>query len=419
MRITDIAHQFTKQAGVPLIRVAADSKGVRLRQDRYFADGPAPDQAVWQVPIVGGWLGKPDAWRGLSSRGKPALVPGKLEDGVLVNTGQAGYYRSLYPAEGLKPLAAAFPTLSAEDQLGLLLDTDALGQAGYQPMSDFLKLAQQAKPGMDPTVLLILAAKVGELDHHYEGLPGQTRLRAYGRGILQPVLAAVGWTPQPGEAVNTPMLREALLIGLSRFDDTAVVAEARTRFAGFLEDQSSLSTALRKPVLDIVAEHADADTWEQIHQLARNSSSNLEKLELYGLLGAPRDPALVKRALELVLSDEAEVTMRPTILRSAAELHPELVFDFVNGHSASRGDGRCWSRDSRNSFLPDRLHDANDATLIPKLRAALRRKPMSRPTPARTLWPPRPPSPPAPGSRKELRAGGQSVAERRMCASSG
>jgi len=365
--ITDIAHQFTRQEGVPLIRATADSAGVRLTQDRFTDSGPAADKMLWQAPVTARWIGAQDSWHGLVARDKPARITGKPGDGLVVNAGQSAYLRTLYAPALVAPLAAHFPELSAADQLGLLYDTQALGHSGYEPMSDFLELAEQAKPGMDPTVLVLLTAQLEDIDHLYDRLPGQARFRAFGRGVLEPIFASVGWTPQAGESTNTGVLRQSLIAVLGRFDDPDVLSGARSRFADFLKDPASLSAELRHGVLGVVAEHADAATWEQLHQLARNAGSSLEKADLYGLLGTARDPALVQRALQLALSDEPEVTVRPSLLTSAAKYSPEPAFDFANAHF-DQVDAML-EPTTRNAFVPRLAAHSTDAAIIPKLRA--------------------------------------------------
>ena len=51
-----------------------------------------------------------------------------------------------------------------------------------------------------------------------------------------------------------------------------------------------------------------------------------------GYLGAATDDALARRALDLSLTDEAPVTVRPNIVEVVSGFHPEMAFDFVTSH---------------------------------------------------------------------------------------
>ena len=48
--------------------------------------------------------------------------------------------------------------------------------------------------------------------------------------------------------------------------------------------------------------------------LAKTTTDSQQKEEYYELLGAAHDPALANQALALALTDEAPVTVRPSII---------------------------------------------------------------------------------------------------------
>ncbi|MDE2163752.1 MAG: M1 family metallopeptidase [Alphaproteobacteria bacterium] len=365
--ITDIAHEFTLQAGVPLIRVAATASGIRLTQDRFAVDDSGKAPTTWQVPVVEKSLGAKHEWRGLVVRGKPIDIAEAKGAVPIVNAGQAGYFRTLYDQTLAAKLAAHFRALQPIDQLGLLNDEKALGYAGYQPITDVLALIGQARAGMNPSVLADVAEQVSGVDALYRDLPGRAAFRAYGLRVLQPLFAAVGWTPRAGEDANMPMLRSELLAALSQLDDPSVIAAARARFATYLKNPGGLTGDLRSSVLSIVAEHADATTWEQLHTLAMNTQSSLEKRQYYRLLGSVHDRTLAARALDIALTDEAPVTMRPAIVASVAVYHPKMALDFAAAHVDAIN--AALEPDSRNEFAPELASNSYDPAIIPKLQA--------------------------------------------------
>ncbi|HTT97234.1 MAG TPA: M1 family metallopeptidase [Rhizomicrobium sp.] len=363
--VTQIAHDFTLQAGVPLVRVAPTAGGVRLTQERFAMDATAKAPLTWHVPVLAQSPGDKAPWRGTVAKGAPVQIAAK--PGVVVNEGQAGYFRTAYDPALLKAVAARFADLSAEDQFGLLNDTRALGYSGYAPLTDFLSLAQQTKSTMDPQVQAAVAARLQGIDSLYDGLPGQPAFRSFGRTLLDPLFAKVGWDAVAGESQNTALLRETLLDALSQFDDPGVIAEARKRFAAYLRDPSHITPDTRRSMLEIVALHADATTWEQLHTLAKNGSSALIKDELYRILGTVRDRALAAKALALTLGNEVAITTRPSIVRSVGIAHPDMAFDFVTGHQQLV---MSWLEgDSQNQFAPRIATSSNDPKMIAKLNA--------------------------------------------------
>ena len=157
---------------------------------------------------------------------------------------------------------------------------------------------------------------------------------------------------------------------LGYFDDPAVIAEARKRFAGLCRDAvQSLDKSIRGAVLNVVAVHADAKTWEQLHQLALHAKSPLEKNELFQRLGAARDPALAQKALGLVFSNEVDADQRPREHHpvSVAGEHPQMAFDFALANLQ-----RLYvvlEPDSRAEYVPRLIAESHDDGLIAKLDA--------------------------------------------------
>jgi len=362
--ITQIAHDFTLQAGVPLIRVASNGAGIRMTQDRFTVDDSGKAPTTWHVPVAAS-VGTP--WHGLVSRGKTTDVAVSGTAAPIVNKDQPGYFRTLYESDLFAKIDASFASLSPADQLGILNDSRALGYSGYAPLSNLLVLARAATPDFHPVVLGTVASRLGGLSQLYDGLPGRKTFQAFGRRVLEPVFAKVGWTANAGEEQNVTLLRAGLLSALSELDDDAVVGGARARFQVYIHTPTSLSPELRRSVLAIVALHADAKTWDQLHALANASPSALEKEELYRLLGSARDPALAEKALALVLTDEAPLTVRPAIVRAVSVHFPDKAIDFASTH----WDAITISLepDSRSEYVPDLANNSHDLATLPRLRA--------------------------------------------------
>jgi aminopeptidase N len=374
--MSSIAHDFTLQPGVPLIRVASTRKGIRLSQDQFTANGPGGGALAWQVPVVEKPLGSHRAWHGIVSRDKPAEIALPKHALPIVNAGQAGYFRTLYDKKLAARLAARFTALSAADQLGILNDAAALGYAGYEPMGDFLRLASKARPGMNPTMLSAIADRLRSLDRSYRGLPGRTAYRAFALRVLRPLFASMGWTGKPGEGPNDARLRHDLLAALSQLDAPEIAMQARQRFAGFVADTSSLSGDLRSNVLAIAAAHADPATWEQLHTLARTAKNSLEQRQLYLLLATAQDSGLAQRALALSLSDEAPATLKLAIIARVAGDprhghgdgdNAEVAFEFALTHAGEID--ALLEPSSRTEYIPSLAGQTAELSGITKLRA--------------------------------------------------
>ena len=368
-KIRDIAHDFTLQSGVPLVHADLKGADLVLTQDRFGQDDTSKGKRSWRVPVSAG--SGAAVWRGVVSDAAPVHVPmstfGAGNAPVVVNQGQTGYFRTLYAPALFARLADGYPQLASADQLGLFDDASALGMAGYEPVGDMLALETHMPASADPNVLSAAVGELRRLDDLHDGMASQARYRAWARARLAPVMARLGWTPRAGEAANLSILRASVIAALGEFDDAPTVAEAQKRFGAYVASPSSLDKSIRRSVLTVVAEHADAKTWEQLHQLALHAKSPLEKNELFGLLGAARDPALAQKALGLVFSNEVDATNAPNIIDVVSDQHPQMAFDFAVANLQ-----RLYvvlEPDSRAEYLPRLASGAHDEAMVAKLDA--------------------------------------------------
>jgi aminopeptidase N len=371
MPITQIAHDLTRQAGVPLIRersveCRADSTVLGLSQGRFAVDPDSTTARIWHVPVRAATLGAPAAHAIVAG-----TVPTSLQlsgcSTAIINVGQTAYFRTLYLPSSLAALTERYAQLPAADQLGLLYDAQSFAYHGEQTMAALMALAAALPADAAPEVSVAWAGTLDGLDELSEGLPLQPPLRAFSRAVLNRLFVPLGWDPAPGEPTNVALAREAVIAALSHLDDEAVIAEGRRRFARFLTDPGSFDAAARHLTLETAAAHADATTWSQLHELARNARSELERLQYYRLLTRAEDETLVRKALELTLTGEPPRTLLPEIFRRAAERHSRLAFEFARTHWTQLSPSI--EPDSRIRFVPRLLGNASDDALIAPLQA--------------------------------------------------
>jgi len=369
--VTAIAHDFTLQPGVPMIRVAAAScsKGqtrVTLTQEQFSKNQPDKKPLSWRVPVIAQTVGGAPV-RALVSGGKASItLPGC--GAVLVNAGQTGYYRTLYAPDTFAKLSGQFGQLATIDQLGLLGDSRALGLVGLMPASSALELSRSAALDAAPQVWGRIIGTLLDLHGLYQGkLEQRAVLERYGRQRLAPVLARIGWQAQRGESPAVANLREALVTALGAMGDQAVIAEAQRRFAAAGHDARALPAELRRPILAVLAENADAATWDQLHKAAMEEPTPMIKAELYDLLGMAKDAALAQRALELALADEGGVTTSAAIVGHVAGNHPDMAYDYALAHYAEFE--KKVDASARSRYFARLGGRSADPAMVDKLRA--------------------------------------------------
>ncbi len=356
--ILAIAKSFTTQSGVPLVKASSSLGVIRLRQTRFGVDRQSQAWRNWNIPV------RVDGER-------LVLTPGhslRFETGGLgvVNSGQTGYFRTDYDDRSFAGLGDRFSQLPAADQLGLLNDSWALGEAGTEPLARWFALAGKLPADANPIVWIRVADTLENVDGLYDNDPRQAAFRARARALLAPVWARVGWTPRPGEPPTAILLRTQLIQSLGRFDDPVVLAEARARYQRMDTDVTAMPAAIRNAALKVVASHADSATWEALHAKAATSKNALEKQQFYTVLGAVRDPDLARRTLALALSDEPPITLRPVLLREVSRRYAALTWDFLLRNRA-KADAQ-FAPEGVAAVLPRLVSATNDPALAARMR---------------------------------------------------
>ena len=365
--VTAIAHDFTLQSGVPMIRVddlaCKDGKAsVSLTQEQFSRDEPGKKARRWRVPVIASTVGASSQSRTLVDGRAIVSTPGCGP--VIVNAGQSGYYRTLYAPKAFAPLAARFGELASVDQLGLLADSWALSLAGLQRPGDFLDLAGATPVAADPQVWERLAATFRTIDGLYgEDSAARQRFRDFAVGRLSQLMAQVGWTARAEEPVSMATLRETLVYTLASMGDAATLAEARRRQA----DEASNPPALRKVIRQVVAAKADGASWDALRAQAIAEKSPQTRDQLYLLLASAEDPALARRALDLALTDEPGLTMSAPMISGVAARHPDMAVDFALANIAKINERVNAS--SRSKFVARLAMGSSDPAVQAKLRA--------------------------------------------------
>lgn len=335
--LVTIAHDFTSQPGIPLVTVeSAQCKGgmttLSLKQGEFSRDAKDKTPLRWHVPIIAQTIGGETQRMILNGSGTISL-PGC--GAYVVNAGQAGYYRTLYPADNVTALTGNFTKLPAIDQLGLLADNWTLGIAGYQPISRPLDMIAAVPADASPAVLGALPGYLQSAYYMFEGKPDmEAKVSAYASAKLTPILADIGYDAKPDEGPQVPLLRQNLVDTLGAMGDKAVVAEADRRFAALATNPAALDGPLKNVWLGIVAANADQATWDKLRALANAAPTALEKSQLFGLLGEAKDEKLAKQALDLAMTDEPGKTTSAAIIAAVGYEHSMMAVDFVLANRA-------------------------------------------------------------------------------------
>ncbi len=324
-----IEHDFTRQAGVPLVRVEAAGAGVKLTEGRFAEDPDSLKGAkptAWKIPLTEASPGLSATHLLLSGTG---TAPGKA---ALVNAGGLAYARGAYSQDHAAALASRMGEFSAIDQINLMNDASALGQSGYAPAGNLMDFMSRLPADADPVVWTRAVNLMNGVEASYQGLPGGAAFRREALKLLAPIAGRLGQEPKAGEDGNVTTLRASVWSAQARFGDAAALARARR-----VDAAGQGSAAELRAALNIVAEAADPATFDALLAKARATQDPQEKARLLRALAGVADPALSARAVEIALTPEAPAGSAPQLIAIATRRNPDVVWGVLKPHMGKGG----------------------------------------------------------------------------------
>jgi puromycin-sensitive aminopeptidase len=314
--------------GYPLVSASVEGGQLVLRQQRFnylpqpLAWWGAPAAASttparWQVPvqirIAAG--GRETEDRVLLAEGETRRpLPAGFE-GVVVNQGGHGFYRVRYDDDLRQRLLGRLPRLAAIERFNLVNDAWAVTVAGLMRVTDYLDLTARFRDERDKNVWSALLGSFGTLGRIVRP-EDRAGLEALVRDRAAPALAALGWTPRPGEDELTRQLRGDLVRALGVMgNDPQVQARAAEVYAGH-ERGTAVDPNVLPALIAVLAHAGDEARYQSF--LARFQSAATPQEEqryLYALTGF-RQATLVEQTLARTISGEIRTQDAPFVARS-------------------------------------------------------------------------------------------------------
>ena len=364
-----IAEAFTTQPGVPLVRVTSVScKGgqttLALAQGEFSLENTTgATTRTWPIPLLlSAGKGEP-VQHLMTGKTDTVTIPGCGP--LLVNSGQLGYYRTLYPKAALGNLVKGFGSLSSTDQYGLLRDNMSLALAGYQDMSVGLNFIKAVPGSADPVLAGNVAGLYANVYDMLEDGPAKDKLRKIVSATWGPRLKALGFDSVKGENLTDTALRADLIRDLGAMGDPAVVAEARKRFRALASDPHAIDGPLKSTWLSVAATNATQQDWDLMKTMAAKAGSIVERQLYYSAMGSAKDDALAKQTLDLAISGKADATSGSQMIVAVAGDHSDMAWEFVRAHEADVD--KLVSSSGRPRFQAALVRNSSDPAMVAKL----------------------------------------------------
>src|SRR5258708_8653130 len=288
----------------------------------------------WQVQGACGFLPATRPVEVMLLQGSADLAAGRGGEAMKVNLGDIGYYRVEYGPNSRAALMKSLAQMPVEDRVNFVADSWALVQAGRADPASYLALSEILGPDDRRAVWDQVIGALNGLNRLERDRAERPALQAYARARLRPVFDRLGWDGSGSGDDDTTLLRASLISALGEFGDPDILAEAKRRFAGFLQDPKSLPNALRDAVTHLVGISADRATYDTLLALARKSTVTNERVRYYYAAASARDATLAGATLALTLTDELPGTIVGGLINAVASSgeQPDLAWAFVQKH---------------------------------------------------------------------------------------
>ncbi|HUC43162.1 MAG TPA: M1 family metallopeptidase [Candidatus Sulfotelmatobacter sp.] len=323
---------FLDQPGVPLVTVDLRCEDYKppvlsLSQRRYLPEGSSGSSAqTWKIPICARWRsGKKESRACMLLEAASGEMPlGEVvgcPDWVLVNSGRDGYYRVSYSGDLLARLFKdGGAVLTLPEKLGTLGDVEALVRSGDLPMADALAFVPMFAGDPDRQ---LTAAAIGIAASIRSHLVPEALRPNYARFVDKMFGARaheLGWTARPGDDDETRLLRQSIVpMVADDGEDAALRADARRLALAWLDDRKAIDPDMVGSVLSVAALDGDRALFDRFRAEAKKTADRRDRTRLLAAMGSFRDPAILKDALSLLLTDEFDVREAGAILRGASD----------------------------------------------------------------------------------------------------
>jgi aminopeptidase N len=344
--VDGIMASFVNQPGVPVVSVATECQGSQTKIDasqaRYHLPEQRVPQATWQIPVcvraaaASASVACPVLASSRQTLDYPACAPA-----LVANAGGAGYYRTAYAPAALKRVLDNIDAIGAPERVMVASDSWALVRSDAYDAGVPLDVAQALANDPTSSVIQTVATAVGALDE-VASEEVKPAYRAWVVRTFKPALERIGWTARKGESDDTAELRGALFgLVADVGHDADGRARARALVLRYLDAPASVDANLIDRAIRIAAAEGDAALYDKVQAAWAKARAPEDRDRLLLALGRFRDPALIRRTIDLALSDKVRV--QDTALLLGVTL------------SSGRGEEQAWPQ-IRDRWAQVRAH---------------------------------------------------------------
>jgi aminopeptidase N len=308
--VDKIMSSFIDQPGAPMIAgksVCINGRtSLTLSQHRYFGNVAlfaAPSQAVWQIPVaVRTADSQKVTYLVLAGNEQTFDLPG-CPAWTLLNAGGMGYYRSDYGASYASVSAKLESDLSPEERIRFLGDSWAMVRLGRLGADKYLESLETLNSDRNREVAETMLRQIHNIHDNVVSASDRPTFEAWVRILLAPMMRDLGTDPVPGEPGDRRALRTEVMAILSVFGrQPELIERSRATAEAYMTAPASVDPAIVRSALSIAALNGDAALYDRYLAHLKLAKNQDEFYAYFSSLMMFRDPALISRTFDLLLT---------------------------------------------------------------------------------------------------------------------
>jgi alanyl aminopeptidase len=334
---------FLDQPGVPLVTAGLDCQGtepqLHLAQERFLPLGSEGGVAeLWKVPVCVRYpAGLEEGRQCTLFEHSSALMALPNATGcpgwVQANIGADGYYRVLYQGDLLSDLLKNDArALTLPEKVALIGDISALTGNGKIPLGQALALTPRlARDRARQVVTKTIGVTTG-LQNNLVSPELLPQYHLYLEDLYGSRARALGWKDRPGESDDDRLLRPLVMSTMAnQAEDPEAIAQAKALALAWLDDRKAVDPDMFSSVMFAAARHGDQVLFDRLRGAAKQEKDEDILNTLLLSLGSFPEPAIAKKALPIVLTDEFDSRQSVDILFRVAQSPKtrDVAYDFV------------------------------------------------------------------------------------------
>ncbi len=331
-------HDWTSQSGFPLVRAEIDEQNASLSQQRFTTDPnfKPKKQTHWPVPLL-------EPRISLETLEKPTqTISLETDEPVKLNRNQSGFYRTIYNPSHLQTVGRYIEKgkLPALDRIGVVADVLESAKYRYFDSADAASFLDHFADEDNYAVWEIISGWLGSVRLIMNDDELREAMKPYTRNIIAKQLNRLSWDEQADESYFDKLLRPTIIGMAAGADEDWVVKKCLELFEKVhdVDDvrpdlrqtppnkavkRGLVHPDLRGAVFGTVARRGNEETFNKLVTLHNTSHLSEEKTTLAAAITAFRQPELVKKALQMMKSDEVRLQ----------DISYWIAYSFLNRHA--------------------------------------------------------------------------------------